>query len=336
MIMNTSVPHHVARVLVAVSCLIGGSGHARMVEFTGMCDASGAIPLSATRFAVADDEDNVLRIYDADRGGAPLVTVEISQQLGLPTTLNKKGEPKRAPETDMEAATVLNGRAYWITSFGRNSKGKEKPERLQFFSTNVPAAGEMLQVTAFAQRRFFDELLDAPPLQPFNLRAAAARAPKAQGGLNIEGLTAMIDGRLLIGFRNPVPQGLALLVPLDNPEEVMDGKPARFSAPVRLDLGGLGVRSLTLRHGRYLIVAGHYDEGAAAKLYAWDGTSPPQALTIDLRDINPEGFFSSRERMDLMLLSDDGSRMVQGKECKRLKDAAAKRFRGLWVTLPDG
>src|ERR1041384_1457792 len=42
------------------------------LTFTGMCDASGAVPLDDHLFAVADDEDNVLRVYDADRGGSPL------------------------------------------------------------------------------------------------------------------------------------------------------------------------------------------------------------------------------------------------------------------------
>src|SRR5690606_15608234 len=37
----------------------------RWVEFEGACDASGAVPVDEMHFAVADDEDNVLRVYDA-------------------------------------------------------------------------------------------------------------------------------------------------------------------------------------------------------------------------------------------------------------------------------
>jgi hypothetical protein len=33
------------------------------------------------------------------------------------------------------------------------------------------------------------------------------------GGLNIEGLAATPDGQLLIGFRNPLSEGKALLLP---------------------------------------------------------------------------------------------------------------------------
>lgn len=322
--------------LLTLALLPGAhAASSQVMTFSGMCDASGAIPLSASRFAVADDEDNVLRIYDAERGGAPLSTTDLSLQLGLPVELNKKGQPKTPPEVDIEAATLLNGRAYWITSHGRNSKGKLKPERLRFFTTNVPDDSTALQVTAMATADFFNQLLDAPSLRAFNLRAAAELAPKAPGGLNIEGLTAMPDGRLLIGLRNPVPQGLALLVPLQNPAEVMAGKPALFGTPIRLDLGGLGVRSLTWRDNRYLIIAGHYDSGATSRLFLWDGAGNPQAMSPDLSDLNPEGFFSRRQRQAFMLLSDDGSRMIGGKECKSLKDAAAKQFRGLWITPAD-
>ena len=36
------------------------------------------------------------------------------------------------------------------------------------------------------------------------------RAAEAEGGFNIEGLAAAPDGSLLIGLRNPIPQGRAL------------------------------------------------------------------------------------------------------------------------------
>lgn len=313
-------------------CAAGLDAHAQVVTFTGMCDASGAIPLSSTRFAVADDEDNVLRIYDAQRGGPPLSTTDISRQLGLPEEFNKKGVLKAPPETDIEAATLLGERAYWISSHGRNAKGREKSERMRFFTTNVPTDTQPLRVTAVANERFFNELLQAPQLRTFALTQAATRAPKDAGGLNIEGLTATPDGRLLIGFRNPVPNGLALLVPLENPQQVMAGQPARFGAPILLDLKGLGIRSLSLRDGRYLIVAGHYDNGASSTLYVWDGKGTPIPGNLNLTDINPEAFFSSSDRPELMLLSDDGSRLLDGKECKRHKDPSKKSFRGLWVS----
>jgi hypothetical protein len=55
----------------------------RFVTFQGACDASGAIPLDGTHFLLADDEDNVLRVYDAERGGPPTRTYDLSSRVAL-------------------------------------------------------------------------------------------------------------------------------------------------------------------------------------------------------------------------------------------------------------
>ena len=324
-----------AVVALAAMAVVGSATAAADVRFTGMCDASGAIPLSTDRFAVADDEDNLLRIYDAETGGAPLGEIDISRQLGVESTLSRKGRRQPPAETDIEAATTLNGRAYWITSHGRDSRGEERRERLRFFTTTIPDDSRALAVTAVAPESFFEQLLAAPQLRPFDLPAAAMRAPKTAGGLNIEGLAATPDGGLLIGFRSPIPDGLALLVVLENPEQTMAGEAARFSEPIRLDLGGLGVRALSLRHGRYLIAAGHHDSGGESRLYAWNGVGVPEQMAVDLRDFKPEGYFQHTARRDVMLLSDDGGRMVGKRPCKRLKKREQKYFRGRWVSLEN-
>ena len=49
--------------------------------FTGMCDASAAVAIDAGRFIVANDEDNILRVY-ARGGGAPLSEFDVSEFLG--------------------------------------------------------------------------------------------------------------------------------------------------------------------------------------------------------------------------------------------------------------
>jgi hypothetical protein len=43
-------------------------------------------------------------------------------------------------------------------------------------------------------------------LKDYELEKAEKLAPKEEGGLNIEGLTATPNGELLIGFRNPIPK----------------------------------------------------------------------------------------------------------------------------------
>ena len=41
-------------------------------EFRGLCDASAAVPISTNLVVVASDEENILRVYDRDRGGMPV------------------------------------------------------------------------------------------------------------------------------------------------------------------------------------------------------------------------------------------------------------------------
>src|SRR5688572_23611418 len=86
------------------------------LTFFGMCDASGAVPLDARTFIVADDEDNVLRAYDVQQPGPPLWSVDMSAAIGAVPKPNKA-----PPETDIEAGTRVGALAFWLTSHGRNS-----------------------------------------------------------------------------------------------------------------------------------------------------------------------------------------------------------------------
>ncbi len=88
-------------------------------------------------------------------------------------------------------------------------------------------------------------LVNAPGLRSFHLESAAQLTPKSRGALNIEGLCATPDQPLVIGFRNPIPQGKALLVPLLNPDEVIGGRPAQLGEPKQLDRNGLGIEPMT-------------------------------------------------------------------------------------------
>ena len=267
-----------------------------------------------------------------ERGGPPLSSTDVSPALGLP--LRGKKRPK-ALELDLEAGARIGDRAYWLTSHGRNASGKLRPERLRFFATTASTEG--VRPAGKPYEHLLDDLLANPALAGFRLREAAELPPKAPGGLNIEGLTATPAGDLLIAFRNPIPHGRALLVPILNAAELVDGGVgvrARLGAPTLLDLDGNGVRSLSWWRGRYLIIAGPYASGGTSRIYDWTGAGEPKLLSIDLEGFNPEGFFTPENRSEILLLSDDGGRAIDGVACKELHDASKKRFRGLWVHVP--
>src|SRR5438874_13373243 len=80
-------------------------------HYSGMCDASGAVAISSNLFAVASDEDNVLRVYRSDEPGGAVRQFDMDAFLGV------RGKSR---EADLEAGARIGNRAYWIGSHGRN------------------------------------------------------------------------------------------------------------------------------------------------------------------------------------------------------------------------
>lgn len=295
-----------------------------MKTFFGMCDASAAVALEYGFFAVGDDEGNVLRVYHSRAGEMPVQTLELSKFLGV---------SGKEEEADIEGAARIGQKAFWITSHGRNFDGKERPSRQKFFATSILATNGTVSLAPFGQpyNRLLADLCAEPRLKRFNLAAASRRAPKSPGGLNIEGLAATSDGHLLIGFRNPLPRGQALVVPLLNPDEMVKGGKAKLGEPVLLPLGGKGIRSIDEWHGQFLVVAGSFEGGGRSDLYLWNGdTAKPELMRRPYHgQFNPEALaaFPALGEDELLIISDDGNVMIAGKPCKKLTDPMQKRFR---------
>jgi hypothetical protein len=318
---------------------------------SGICDASTAVAVAPGKFLVANDECahvaesnacNKLLVYDAEGPGRALQEIDVTPFMAL---------DKVKKEADIEGSAALDGRVYWITSHGRNKDGEIKKNRYRLFATEVKTDGGKIALAAAGKpyadllkniladetfRSFTRERLD-----PGNDPSLAAEGKEA---INIEGLSAWKAGQLLIGFRNPVPQGLALLVPLENPAELLSqpGKTARFGAPIRLDLGGRGIRSIEYWKERdlYLIVGGPIgkpdpQEKKPFRLYQWSGKSTPGPEEIgsaDLTGLNPEAIvIYPGIKNRFQVLSDDGE---EG-GCKDLADDDPnKKFRSRWIEFP--
>lgn len=301
-----------------------------LLEHHGMCDASAAVALGSDLFAVANDEDNIIRIYRNDRSGEALHAFDLSAYLKI--------DPKH-PEADIEGATLIGDRIYWVTSHGANKDGKRRPNRQRFFATDIKATGTSVVLKPVGEP--YQDLLkafsDLDELKAYHLDRAARHAPESEQGLNIEGLTRTPDGDLLIGFRNPIPGGKALLVPLKNPDKVLtEGKSPRFGTPLFLSLHGRGIRSIEYSTSQktYFIVAGPYNDNGTFQLYRWSGdpSEPPESLNIDFQDLHPEALMIMPDIASrIHILSDDGSKKIAGKHCKGLIRAQDKSFRSLWI-----
>lgn len=280
--------------------------------YRGVCEASAAAALDASHFVVANDEDNTLRVYRL--GHAEVIdSIPLAEFLG---TEHNKG-------SDTEGAARIRDQIYWITSHGTNKDGEWRPNRHRFFATEVQA-GKPPMVKQFGRpyEDLLRDMVEEPGLKRYGLQDAARRKPEAKGGLNIEGLAATSDERLLIGLRNPLAGHRAIVIPLENPAEVISGKRARFGAAIELDLSnngvGRGVRSIELIDGRYFIVAGPTDKEGGFALYQWSGNRedrPTPVAGVAFGDLHPEALIEMPGSRQMLLISDDG-----GKRCDKLSN----------------
>jgi Protein of unknown function (DUF3616) len=299
----------------------------RPAQYTGMADASGAVVVGSNLFLVADDETNVLQLYSRETGGAALAEFDCNPFL----------QPQgKSLEADLEAGALLGQRAFWLGSHGRNKNGKARPNRAVLFGTDIAQVDGRWQVSPVGRpyRSLLQDLASQPQFDRFRLAEAAKGAPTEPGALNIEGLAATPEGHLMIGFRNPLPEGRALLIPLLNPNEVLEGASGRFGAAVLLDLGGLGIRDIALYQGEYVLIAGPYHGGGPFRFYHWEGPGArPHRLHVQgLKDYHPEALviYPDLGLEQFQVLSDDGKRVSEGVSARQLP-WSRKTFRTFWL-----
>ena len=311
-------------ILLLVALKTFGGKLGKPVVFIETCDASAALSVSGDLFVVANDEDNLLRFYRFSKPGKPLQTLDLKQWFT---------DKRKTSESDLEAAARIGDTIFFISSHGRNSAGKPASARQRLFALTLTETNGAVTVRAVGKiyMNLIADLAADPRYAPFDLADASELAPKESGGFNIEALVATPEGALLIGFRNPIPQGRALLAPLLNPQEIIKGAVAKFGAPMLLDLGGLGLRDMCSTTNGYYLIAGPASGGRSeSQLFFWAGnTNTPRALT-DVRFVksNPEGicFLDFGNRTDFLIVSDDGSRKISGTECKSLPESQ-RQFR---------
>jgi hypothetical protein len=275
-----------------------------VVEYPEMCDPSAAVALGDALFIVASDEDNVLRVYAREAVGAPI-------EFDLNSFLGSDGDHTKT--AIQPPSTVRNN---------GNCRGDE---------VTVSPVG-------MPYTKLIDDLAQAPALRKYDLESASRIAPESKGGLNIEGLAATPQGTLLIGFRNPIPGGNALIVPLHNPQQIIEGERAELGPPIELSLNGLGVRSIEYSESRnrYLVVAGPYNDDENVALYDWSGNASDAAEQIPegtFGGLNPEAMFIyPGDLTAVQFLSDDSGRKLNGINYKEMAPAK-QRFRSLSLDI---
>lgn len=308
--------------LLGCALLPACAEHAPLTH-TGMANASAAVPVGPNLFLTGADDNNVIKLYRADGPGGPLAQFDASPWLAL---------EGKSQDANLEAAARIGNVIYWLGSHARSKDGRARPNHQRLFATRITegANGVSLRPVGRPCQTLLAALATAPQLERFHLGEAAERAPETESGLNLEGLSAMPDGGLLLGFRGPVPDGKALLVPLLNPNGTVNGEFPKLGEPILLDLGGLAIRDLAWSGREYFLIAGSSGHGGSSQLWRWAGGSaaPERVEHAKFHHLNPEGIaiFGPPEKPRLLIVSDDGNR----------NDSAfhlftAPTFRSVWV-----
>ncbi|MFD8287563.1 hypothetical protein ACFV2B_04950 [Streptomyces lavendulae] len=329
----------------AASAAVQNPADARYLS--GASDSSAAVDVGGGYVLVADDESNVLRLYDRSRSAAPVRTWDFSSQLGV------------TKEVDIEGATRIGDTIYWTGSLGNNKDGEYKAPRNTVFTTTVSGSGSGTQLAyGRSYKKLRDDLVawDGANGNRYGFAAgtAAGEVPKQIDGFNVEGLEFAPGSTTTayLGFRAPlapaVPGGKALLVPVTNFDKVLSsGAKAVFGPGIELDLGGLAVRDIRKNAAnQYLILAGSWaadDNSDPYALYQWDGIPGHAPVKrADLPTSDPGGWESIVDVPDLtvpgarvQLITDSGSADLygDGTEAKDLTHPEWKKSRSAWFAL---
>jgi Protein of unknown function (DUF3616) len=328
-----------------------------VIVFEGICDASAAVALDGSHIIVGDDELPWLSVYDIAGG-------RLQKKIPLPAQLTGQGDIDDPPEADIEAATVFGNQIVWISSHGRNAKGKVRENRRQLFSSHQLAADGVTWNVSFS--RSYHGLLDAILATHHegygvlktaigDLRKRVPDLAPKKDGFNIEGMAATPDGKsLLIGMRNPTEGGQALLFPIENAADLLKaGSASANLGRVReLDLEKRGIRDIAWSpaHQEYLIIGGQANDdgpGPGFAVFRWTGqeNAKPQPVSAfdDFKQIphfHPEAIVPLHEAatgqysIEVLLLSDDGTNpMPQSGDCKHAAEDV-KSFRAIKLVVP--
>ncbi|MDB5524852.1 MAG: hypothetical protein JWM58_2615 [Rhizobium sp.] len=327
----------IVRAAFGMLCMAGVAAAQDVVTYDGVCDASAGVALDDTHFVMADNNTNALRVYGFKGGKVSQPPFDLENYLGI-----ERDDDGKVKEADIEAAAAIGKRIWWITSHGRNNKGNVKKERFRLFATDVSESGGQytFEPVGTAYSELMEMILRRELYKKAGLEEAEPSKPE-EGGINIEGLAEAPDNGLYLGLRSPVGARGAMIIPILKPENVLKGKKLKLDAPIYLELGGRGIRSLEKVGDHYLVIAGPAGNEGAFSLYRWNGKSDAAMKLKKIRDfpsgdnLKPESVFAlidSQDADDVYVLSDDGDRFKeldsQGKKCEDVDNAANKHFRG--------
>ena len=202
--------------------------------------------------ALVSDETRTVRILQIQNQ-----TLIPGRQIKLLPDDVEPGKGKKLDESDAEAVDYANGYFYVAGSHSRSRKSKEeKPTRGFIYRIPVDAKGNVETTAPERSARLRDAL---KALSQFSNRE-----------INIEGL-AVRDGKIYLGFREPVVNGVAYVVET-TVDRVFGTSNAELKPhPMKL-AGASGIRDLIKVSDGFLVLAGpEQDVSGPAYVHFWPG-----------------------------------------------------------------
>ena len=275
--------------------------------FKGVYEPSAVQQLPDGRIMVAEDEPNhAFSILSIDKNGNFVEDEALDTRIitGFKRKLN-----------DLEAMTRDDeGFMYAMTSHSRNRKGQRSPDREHLMRFKIQN-GEVIGLTSY------DGLTDVLEKDPalHDLIREKTSAEVVFDEINIEGLAFdPVKKRLVLGFRDPEFDNMALIAFIANPKEMMEknAKPV-FDEVAILDIDGGGIRSLNYDPvlKAYIIaneVKGDTGEKSST-LWKWSGNpkDEPQKLNLPnlhhMTNVEAVDSVNINGRQMLLLMGDEGS-----------------------------
>ncbi|MDO8188684.1 hypothetical protein Q5424_26525 [Conexibacter sp. JD483] len=249
-------------------------------------DASTAIGVGRGHILVADDEQDIVRLFRTDRSG------EAVKEFNIGPSADGGGE------IDFESSARVGNTAYWFGSHGNRKAGQIETSRYTMIETRVVGSGADTTVTrvgqAYGGLRADLVAWDVANGNRLGFQAGTASGvrPDDANGFNLEGaeFAPGSSSTLYLGFRSPnltTPNGLrAVIVPLLNADLLTkgDGTRAVFDEPILLDLGGMTIRELRKNAAdQYLILAAKRNDTTGRveeSLFSWTGRRDDRPIAL--------------------------------------------------------
>ena len=283
--------------------------------FNGVFEPSAVQQLPDGKLLIAEDEPNhAFSIISIDKTG------RFVEDEALDTRVIT-GFKRRL--SDLEALTRDDeGFIYALTSHSRTRKGNRSPDREHLMRFKIQD-GNVLGLTSYDN---LTQVLETDH-KLHDLIRERTKAEVSFEEINIEGMAFdPVKKRLVLGFRDPEFNNMALVAFISNPKDVFErnAKP-EFDEVAVIDIDGGGIRSLNYDPvlKTYVIANEVKDENGQkfSQLWTWSGNSTDEPQKISLPNLQ---HITNVEAVDSITINGKPQMILMGDEGNASQKITAK------------